>query len=231
MVCRIVCGLTRLLLRDGIRGKILWTYLSTIVWMPNRVIGSPRRLRNTRPVLFRMPMRGTSSATVCGHSGQRRSLSPFLSQNLAMDSMADPPVEGSQADVDGCGRLPTSLFDQATDLDQQLSGFSALQFQLWFRHPYPGAIDARPVAAYSLSNSASNDCSTLSVRARISRSRWLVEKGFGWLKQTGPMRQVKLRGLHNVDWLFVFSCAAHNLMRLPRLIAQRAEQGLRQQCA
>lgn len=50
--------------------------------------------------------------------------------------------------------------------------------------------------------------------------RWLVEKGFGWLKQTGPMRQVKLRGLHKVDWLFVFSCAAHNLCRLPRLIAQ-----------
>ena len=52
--------------------------------------------------------------------------------------------------------------------------------------------------------------------------RWLVEKGFGWLKQTGPMRQVKLRGLHKVDWLFVFSCAAHNLCRLPRLIAQNA---------
>ncbi len=50
--------------------------------------------------------------------------------------------------------------------------------------------------------------------------RWLVEKDFGWLKQTGPIRQVKLRGLHKVDWLFVFSCAAHNLCRLPRLIAQ-----------
>jgi transposase len=24
--------------------------------------------------------------------------------------------------------------------------------------------------------------------------RWLIEKGFGWLKQTGPLRQVKLRG-------------------------------------
>jgi hypothetical protein len=24
--------------------------------------------------------------------------------------------------------------------------------------------------------------------------RWLVEKGFGWLKQIGPLRQVKLRG-------------------------------------
>ena len=51
------------------------------------------------------------------------------------------------------------------------------------------------------------------------RRRWLVEKGFGWLKQTGPLRQVKLRGLAKVDWLFVFSCTAHNLLRLPRLIA------------
>jgi transposase len=61
--------------------------------------------------------------------------------------------------------------------------------------------------------------------------RWLVEKTFGWLKQTGPLRQVKLRGLAKVDWLFVFSCAAHNLMRLPRLIAQGQAEGLRQLCA
>jgi len=60
--------------------------------------------------------------------------------------------------------------------------------------------------------------------------RWLVEKGFGWLKQTGPVRQVKLRGLHKVDWIFVFSCAVHNLMRLPRLIAHQALEGLQQQC-
>ena len=64
----------------------------------------------------------------------------------------------------------------------------------------------------------------------ISR-RWLVEKGFRWLKQTGPLRQVKLRGLEKVDWLFVFSCAAHNLLRLPRLIAQRQPATLREQCA
>jgi hypothetical protein len=29
--------------------------------------------------------------------------------------------------------------------------------------------------------------------------RWLVENGFGWLKETGPVRQVKVRGLHKVD--------------------------------
>ncbi len=61
--------------------------------------------------------------------------------------------------------------------------------------------------------------------------RWLVEKGFGWLKQTGPLRQVKLRGLDKVDWLFVLSCAAHNLLRLPRLIAQQQPATLREQCA
>ncbi len=61
--------------------------------------------------------------------------------------------------------------------------------------------------------------------------RWLVEKSFGWLKQTGSLRQVKLRGLHKVDWIFVFHCAAHNLMRLPRLIASQIQQGPKPQCA
>ena len=52
--------------------------------------------------------------------------------------------------------------------------------------------------------------------------RWLVEKPFGWLKQIGPMKKVKLRGLAKVDWLFVFSCAAFNLIRIPKLRAQGA---------
>src|SRR5258708_27139938 len=60
--------------------------------------------------------------------------------------------------------------------------------------------------------------------------RWLIEKGFGWLKQTGPLRQVKLRGLEKVDWLFVFSCAAHNLIRLPKLMVQPLQK-LGEKCA
>ena len=52
--------------------------------------------------------------------------------------------------------------------------------------------------------------------------RWLVEKPFGWLKQIGPLKKVKLRGLAKVDWLFVFSCAAFNLIRIPKLRAQGA---------
>ena len=52
--------------------------------------------------------------------------------------------------------------------------------------------------------------------------RWLVEKPFGWLKQIGPLRKVKLHGLAKVDWLFVFSYAAFNLIRIPKLREQSA---------
>jgi transposase len=52
--------------------------------------------------------------------------------------------------------------------------------------------------------------------------RWLVEKPFGWMKQIGPLKKVKLRGLDKVDWVFVFSCAAFNVMRIPKLRVQCA---------
>jgi hypothetical protein len=57
------------------------------------------------------------------------------------------------------------------------------------------------------------------------------EKEFGWLKQTGPLRQVKLQGLEKADWLFAFSRAAPNLLRLLGLVAQRQTAKLQQSCA
>jgi transposase len=47
--------------------------------------------------------------------------------------------------------------------------------------------------------------------------RWLVEKPFGWMKQIGGLKKVKLRGLEKVEWLFVFTCAAFNLLRISKL--------------
>jgi transposase len=49
------------------------------------------------------------------------------------------------------------------------------------------------------------------------KKRKLVEKSFGWMKHD-RLRQVKLRGLKRVDWLFRFAAAAHNLLRLSTLI-------------
>jgi transposase len=53
------------------------------------------------------------------------------------------------------------------------------------------------------------------------RKRKLVEKVFGWMKQ-GRLRQVKVRGLRRVDWLFQLAAAAHNLLRMSRLIPIQA---------
>jgi len=50
------------------------------------------------------------------------------------------------------------------------------------------------------------------------KKRPLIERVFGWMKTVGPMRKVKLRGLLNVDWLFLMTAAAFNLWRIPKLI-------------
>ena len=71
--------------------------------------------------------------------------------------------------------------------------------------------------------SAIDERTTLHIGYRVSLSkRWLVEKPFGWMKQIGGLRKVKLRGLVRVEWLFVFTCAAYNLLRIPKLRRQCA---------
>jgi len=54
------------------------------------------------------------------------------------------------------------------------------------------------------------------------RKRKLVEKVFGWMKQD-RLRQTKLRGLKRVDWIFQLAAAAHNLLRMTRLIPIQAQ--------
>ena len=50
-------------------------------------------------------------------------------------------------------------------------------------------------------------------------SAWSVEEIFGWLKMVGPMRKLHHRGTNLVDWMFVFSCAVYNLVRIRNLSA------------
>ena len=53
---------------------------------------------------------------------------------------------------------------------------------------------------------------------RVSQQkRPLIEKVFGWMKQTGGMRKTKLRGLAKVAWQFIMTSAAFNLWRLPKI--------------
>jgi transposase len=48
--------------------------------------------------------------------------------------------------------------------------------------------------------------------------RKLVEEGFGWGKTIGGLRKLHHRGREKVDWIFTFTNAAYNLVRMRTLI-------------
>jgi transposase len=55
---------------------------------------------------------------------------------------------------------------------------------------------------------------------RISqRKRKRIEEVFGWLKTVGMLRKTRHRGLLKVGWMFTFTAAAYNLVRMRTLLA------------
>jgi transposase len=51
------------------------------------------------------------------------------------------------------------------------------------------------------------------------RKRKRIEEIFGWGKTIGGLGQLKLRSLVKVQAVFIFACAAYNIVRLPKLLA------------
>ncbi len=54
------------------------------------------------------------------------------------------------------------------------------------------------------------------------RKRKLVEEAFGWQKGIGLLRKLHHREREKVSWIFAFTSAAYNLVRLRRLLAAAA---------
>jgi transposase len=50
------------------------------------------------------------------------------------------------------------------------------------------------------------------------QKRKLVEQGFGWMKTIGGLRKLRHRGGALVTWVFTFTAAAYNIVRLRRLL-------------
>jgi transposase len=50
------------------------------------------------------------------------------------------------------------------------------------------------------------------------RTRKRVEQSFGWMKTVGGLRKLRHRGRRLVEWIFTFTAAAYNIVRLRRLI-------------
>ena len=58
--------------------------------------------------------------------------------------------------------------------------------------------------------------------AASQRKRKRVEEIFGWFKTVALMRKPKFRGLDRVGWIFTWTAAAYNLIRIRNLIGARA---------
>ena len=56
--------------------------------------------------------------------------------------------------------------------------------------------------------------------ALSQRIRMRIEVGFGWGKDFGLLRRIRMRGRERVDMAFAFSAAACNLVRLPKLLSE-----------
>ena len=54
------------------------------------------------------------------------------------------------------------------------------------------------------------------------QKRKLVKQCFGWMKTVGLMRKLRHRGGARVNWNFIFTAAAYNLVRMRTLLAQPA---------
>jgi len=54
------------------------------------------------------------------------------------------------------------------------------------------------------------------------RRRKIIEEAFGWMKTVGLMRKVRHRGTALVGWMFEFTAAAYNLVRMRNLIPPAA---------
>jgi hypothetical protein len=52
----------------------------------------------------------------------------------------------------------------------------------------------------------------------VKRKR--IEEPFGWVKTVGGLRKTRHCGRSLVEWFFVFTATAYNLVRIPKILAE-----------
>jgi transposase len=83
------------------------------------------------------------------------------------------------------------------------------------------ALDATPHVARKKRGSALDGRTTRHAGYAVSRRRRkLVEEPFGWMKTVGGLAKLRHRGKAKAAALYTFACAAYNLVRLRRLLAE-----------
>lgn len=82
------------------------------------------------------------------------------------------------------------------------------------------ALDVTPHVAQNTTNRRSRIDARTTRHAGYAQSqkrRKRVEEVFGWMKTVGLLRKTHHRGRRKVDWIFTFTSAAYNLVRMRNL--------------
>jgi transposase len=95
-------------------------------------------------------------------------------------------------------------------------GYDARDFVAELRH-----MEITPHIAQNDTNrrSAVDERTTRHVGYQLSqRARKRIEEVFGWMKSIGLLRKLRHRGLERVGWMFTFTAAAYNMVRIRNLM-------------
>jgi transposase len=85
------------------------------------------------------------------------------------------------------------------------------------------AVDATPHVAAKTTAGAIDGRTTRHPGYAVSqRVRKRIEEVFGWMKTVGLLRKLRHRGVARVNWIFLFTAAAYNLVRMRTLAARPA---------
>ena len=137
---------------------------------------------------------------------------------LAVDGMVTPPAGTAEREsaVELLGRVPTEgRLTLGAD-----KGYDTREFVDVLRE-----MAVTPHVTQNTTNRASAiDERTTRHRgyALSQRIRMRIEEIFGWLKTIGLLRKTRHRGTARVEWMFIFSLAASNLVGIRNLAAQAA---------
>jgi len=52
------------------------------------------------------------------------------------------------------------------------------------------------------------------------RKRKVIEQPFGWMKTVGLLRKLRHRGHRKVGWMFTFTAAVYDMVRMRTLLAE-----------
>lgn len=168
--------------------------------------------------LFKKSAAGQSQPSYLGHV-LMENRNGLVTAALATQSSTSAEREAALAMLDQRGRSPGQVNEQtrlitlgADKLYQEKEFITGLRERRVI--PHVAEYEPNPHWPNWLSEQERQDPGY----AISQRKRKLIEKVFGWAKLDSILRQVKVRGVKKVNWLFRLLATAANLVRLVKLI-------------